>query len=185
MKLLLILLTALSSLLSTLEQKILQSDFTITMTSKNSQPITYAGTFTIQGEKFLLNAFGMEAAYNGETMYLYQEETDELTISYPTQEELYQTNPLLFAKALSASSNITEKAAADGKTVLITLTPKDKTTDIERMNVRVRVRDNMPILIEIKEPQRSSTMRMGHPQFISAAPPFIIEKEGAYINDLR
>ncbi len=185
MKLLVIFLTVLSSLFSTLEEHILQSDFTITITSKDAQPMTYAGNFTVQGEKFLLHAFGMDAAYDGETMYLYQEETDELTLSHPTTEELHQTNPLLFAKALAASSKVTEKAAADGKTVLVTLIPEDKTTDIERMNLRVRVRDNMPIMIEIKEHNRTSTMRLGNPKFIETAPDYKIEKEGAYVNDLR
>lgn len=185
MKFCLILLTALSSLFATLEQQILHSDFTITISSKDAQPMTYAGTVTVQGEKFLLQAFGMEAAYDGETMYIYQEETDELTLSHPTAEELHQTNPLLFAKALVASSKVTEKAAADGKTVLVTLVPQDKTTDIERLNMRIRVRDNMPIMIEIKEHNKTNTMRMGHPEYISTAPEYIIEKEGAYVNDLR
>ena len=185
MKLCLILLTALSSLFATLEQQILQSDFTITISSKDTQPMSYAGSFTVQGEKFLIQAFGMDAAYDGETMYIYQEETDELTLSNPTAEELHQTNPLLFAKALVASSKVTEKAAADGKTVLVTLIPQDKTTDIERMNLRIRVRDNMPIMIEIKEHNRTSTMRMGHPKCIQTAPKYQIEKEGAYVNDLR
>ena len=185
MQLIFIFLTVLSSLFTTLEQQILQSDFTVTITSKDSQPMTHTGTFTVQGEKFLLHAFGMDAAYDGKTMYLYQEDTDELTLSYPTREELQQTNPLYFAKALVESSKVTEKAAADGKTVLITLIPQDKTTDIERFNLRVRVRDNMPIMIEIKESQRTSTMRLGHPQYVQTAPQYIIEKEGAYVNDLR
>lgn len=185
MKLILIFLTVLSSLFTTLEQQILQSDFTVTITSKDSQPMTYAGKFTVQGEKFLLHAFGIDAAYDGETMFLYQEETDELTISNPTQEELMQTNPLAFAKALVESSKVTEKEAADGKTVLVTLVPQDKTTDIERFNMRVRLRDNMPIMIEIKENQRTSTMKLVHPQYVQTAPQYTIEKEGAYVNDLR
>lgn len=185
MKLILILLTVLSSLFATLEERILQSDFTITITSKKAQPMTYSGSFTLQGDKFVLNAFGMEAAYDGETMYLYQEETDELTLSYPTAEELKQTNPIFFAKALVESSKVTEKAAADGKTVLVTLVPQDKTTDIERFNMRVRLRDNMPIMIEIKENQRTSTMKLVHPQYVQTALQYTIEKEGAYVNDLR
>ena len=185
MKLSLIILTALSSLFTTLEQQILQSDFTITISSKEEQPMTYAGSFTLQGEQFLLKAFGMEAAYDGETMYIYQDETKELTLSYPTREELLQTNPLLFAKALSESGKVSEKASADGKTVLVTLVPLDKTTDIERLNLRVRVRDNMPLMIEIKEHNRTSTMRLGHPQFVQNAPDYKIEKEGVYVNDMR
>lgn len=185
MKTLLILLTVLSSLFTTLEQSILQSAFTVTLATENEQPMTYSGQLTMHGEKFLLTILGMEAAYDGETMYMYQAETEELTLSHPAQDELYQTNPFLFAKALAQSAQVSEKAAADGKTVLITLIPDDPAGEVQRLSLRVRTRDNMPLYLEMKERNRVTTLKLTTPEFISSEPAYTISKPDAYTNDLR
>ena len=62
MKLLIITLTILQSLFSTLEQKTLQSDFSITITQEQTQPMTYAGTLAMRDQKFALEFIGIEAA---------------------------------------------------------------------------------------------------------------------------
>ena len=79
MKLLIITLTILQSLFSTLEQKTLQSDFSITITQEQTQPMTYAGTLAMRDQKFALEFFGIEAAYDGQTLYMYNEDAEELT----------------------------------------------------------------------------------------------------------
>ena len=76
MKPLFIILTIIQSLFATLEQKTLQSDFTITVADSQSpmsgsQPMTYSGTFAMHGKQFTLEIFGMEAAYDGSTLYIY------------------------------------------------------------------------------------------------------------------
>ena len=125
MKLLLIILTVLQSLLSTLEQKTLVSDFTMTYTQSpiaNSQsPITYTGNLAMHGKQFSLSMFNMEAAYDGNTLYMYSDELEELSLSTPTEEELVQTNPFLYAQALLPVCQYAEKVVGD-KTQ-ITLTP--------------------------------------------------------------
>ena len=100
MKLLLIILTVLQSLLSTLEQKTLVSDFSISIVEQQSQPMTYAGDLTMHGKQFALNMLSIEAAYDGKTLYMYNDDMEELSLSIPTEDELMQTNPFLYAKAL-------------------------------------------------------------------------------------
>ena len=100
MKLLLIIFTVLQSLLAALEQKTLVSDFSICIAEQNAQPMTYTGDLTMHGKQFALSMFDMEAAYDGNTLYMYSEDTEELTLSTPSQEELLQTNPFLYAQAL-------------------------------------------------------------------------------------
>ena len=75
MKCLLIILTVLQSLFAALEQKTLQSDFTITIADTQSavaysQPMTYSGTLAMHGKQFILEMFGIEAAYDGNTLYM-------------------------------------------------------------------------------------------------------------------
>lgn len=184
MKMLLILLSVWSSLLSVLEQKTLQSDFTVTITTDN-QPLTYKGQFAMHADCFSLNAFGMEMAFDGQTMYLYQQETNELTLSTPTSEELMQTNPLLFAQVLAASGEMSEQPAADGKTTLLTLVPAETSAGISKISLRVRMRDYAPLMIEVREKERTTTLRLTAPVYSDAVLNYTLTKDGAYLNDLR
>ena len=75
MKLLFITLTVLQSLLATLEQKTLVSDFTLTYNqspiANSPSPITYTGNLAMHGKQFSLSMFSMDAAYDGNTLYIY------------------------------------------------------------------------------------------------------------------
>ena len=192
MKLLLIILTVLQSLFAMLEQKTLVSDFTMTYTQSpiaNSQsPITYTGNLAIHGKQFKLSMFNIDAAYDGNTLYMYGEELEELTLSTPTEEELVQTNPFLYAQALLPVCQYAEKAIGD-KTQ-ITLTPTspiaDSSMPITKFVLRVVTATLLPTTIEIHEDDgKTTTLRLNNAHYTDEAPSFTIEKEGAFINDLR
>ena len=184
MKLLLTILTILSSFLTNLETKTLQSDFVVTVAEELSAPMNYPGALTMHGQCFRLSMFNIEAAYDGKTMYMYSPETDELTLSTPTEQELVEANPLLYAKALVDVCNITERAT--GEQTVITLTPKDQSIGINRFVLRVRTADLMPLQAEIKEGKKTSTLKMKEPKFIQDKQDFTLKAEkDTYINDLR
>ena len=192
MKLLLIILTVLQSLLATLEQKTLVSDFTMTYTQSsiaNSQsPITYTGNLAMHGKQFSLSMFNMEAAYDGNTLYMYSEELEELSLSTPTEEELVQTNPFLYAQALLPVCQYAEKVVGD-KTQ-ITLTPTspiaDSPSPIAKFVLRATTATLLPTTVEIhEEGGQVTTLRLNDARYTDETPSFVIEKEGAFINDLR
>ena len=192
MKLLLIILTVLQPLFAMLEQKTLVSDFTMTYTQSpiaNSQsPITYTGNLAIHGKQFKLSMFNIDAAYDGNTLYMYSEELEELTLSTPTEEELVQTNPFLYAQALLPVCQYAEKAIGD-KTQ-ITLTPTspiaDSSMPITKFVLRVVTATLLPTTVEIHEDDgKTTTLRLNNAHYTDEAPSFTIEKEGAFINDLR
>ena len=186
MQTLLIILTVLSSFLANLEQKTLQSDFTVTVSEEVNAPMNYPGTVTMHGRNFLLTMFGIEAAYDGKTMYMYSADTDELTLSNPTNEELQQANPFLYAQALVGVCNTTERANNDGSQTIITLTPKDQSIGINRFVLRVRNNDLLPLSVEIKEGKKTTTLKMKNPHYITTQPKYRIEAGAStYINDLR
>ena len=183
---LLTILTILSSFLSNLETKTLQSDFTVTVAEEVNAPMNYPGSITMRGTCFRLTMFGLDAAYDGKTMYMYSGDTDELTLSNPTEQELTETNPLLYAKALVPVCNVTERAASDGKQTIVTLTPKDQSIGINRFVLRVRNNDLMPLSVEIKEGKKTSTLKLKEPQFINTKGEYVIKAEaGTYVNDMR
>ena len=187
MKLLLIILTVLQSLLATLEQKTLVSDFTMTYTQSpiaNSQPMTYTGNLAMHGKQFSLSMFNMEAAYDGNTLYMYSEELEELSLSTPTEEELVQTNPFLYAQALLPVCQYAEKVVGD-KTQ-ITLTPYDSAAGVSKFILRVATSNLLPVSAEIHEVEGNiTTLRLTNPQYTDSVPTFSIKKEGVYVNDLR
>ena len=169
MKLLLIILTVLSSFLTNLETKTLQSDFTVTVAEEVNAPMNFPGEIVMQG---------------GKTMYMYNPDVDELTLSNPDEQELLQANPFLYAKALVDVCNIVEKAGGDN--TLITLTPKDQSIGINRFVLKLRTADLMPLSIELKEGKKMTTLKLKEPKFVSAPQKWeITPDKNTFINDMR
>ena len=184
MKTLLLILTVLTSFLSNLETKTLQSDFVVTVAEEVNAPMNYPGTLTMQGSLFKLVMFDLQAAYDGKTLYMYSAQTDELTLTNPTEQELIEANPLLYAKAIVDACNIVERTTNDF--TVITMTPKDQSIGINRFVLKVRTADLMPLQIDIKEGKKTSTLKFNGPQFITTKQEFILTPEkDTFINDMR
>lgn len=175
----------LTSLLTTIQSHRLQSDFTLSMSTPQSQPLTYQGSITMQGPLFRVTVLDIEAAYDGQTLYMYSDDAKELTLSSPTQEELMQTNPFLYAQALVPQSAVSEQTTEQG--TQITLIPNETSAGIMRMTILVD-KNNVPQWLEIKEKDKQTTLRLINPKLTDAVESekeFILEKEGAFVNDLR
>ena len=184
MNTLLVILTVLSSFLTNLETKTLQSDFTITVAEDVASPMNYPGSLTMQGSKFVLSMFNIEAAYDGKTLYMYSPDIDELTLTNPTEQELLEANPFLYAKALVNVCNVTERES--GEQTIITLTPKDQSIGINRFVVKVRTADLMPLQLEIKEGKKTSSLKLKNPAFVTSSPKYEIQPgKDTYLNDMR
>jgi outer membrane lipoprotein-sorting protein len=172
-----------------LEQKTLVSDFAITIVDDqspvpNSQAMTYSGSMAMQGKQFKLSMFSIDAAYDGSTLYMYSEDTDELTMSTPSKEELVQTNPFLYAQALLPICQYAEKTL--GEKMQITLTPNDAAAGVRRFVLLLQRETLLPTSVEIQEVDgKITTLRLANPQFTTTKPEFTIQKDGAFINDLR
>ena len=126
--------TNLDSFLQTLAEHTLRSDFVISISEDASQPMNYPGTITMRGDRFTLEMFDMEAAFDGKTLYVYSATTDELTLSTPTEQELMEANPFRYAQALSKVCTITEQPTAQ-QALTITLTPNDQSAGIQRFTL--------------------------------------------------
>lgn len=175
---------ALTDCFAKLEKQTLVSDFTVTMQSEASQPMTYTGHIVMRGEEFRVNMMDMEIAYDGSVLYNYSEEQNELTLSTPDLEELAAANPLLYARTLVKNGDYT--VTDRGDTYRIVLTPYDKTAGVQSFTLTLRKSDLMPLSAVMKETvSRQTVLTLRQPAFTSAKPSFVISKEGAYLNDLR
>ena len=199
MHLILTILTILSSFLANLETKTLQSDFTVTVSEEVNAPMNYPGSLTMHGRCFRLKMFTIDAAYDGKTMFMYAPDIDELTLTNPTEQELVEANPFLYAQALVDVCHITERtitknevnralAAENNQSpiTIITLTPKDQSIGINRFTLHVRNEDLMPLKAEIKEGKKTSTLKMKEPKFVETPQEYIIKPDkNTFINDMR
>ena len=176
--------TNLDTFLQTLADHTLHSDFVITISEGASQPMNYPGTITMRGDRFMLEMFDMEAAYDGKTLYVYSATTDELTLSTPTEQELMEANPFLYAQALSKVCTITEQTTAP-QALTIILTPNDQSVGIQRFTLRIEKETMLPSSIEIKEGKQLTTLRLTNPTYTTDIPSFTITKPDAFLNDLR
>lgn len=168
-----------------LQSQRLESDFALTMAADESQAMTYQGSFVMEGALFRVTLLDIEAAYDGQTLYMYSEDTKELTLSTPTEEELIQTNPFLYVQALLPESSVSESDTKEG--TLITLVPKDVSAGITRFTLSVD-HQNVPQRLEIKEKDKQTTMRLTNPRWVERdkdGKAFVIHKDGVFINDLR
>ncbi len=174
----------LDSFFQTLTEKTLQADFRITIAASASQPITYNGDIVMRSECFLLTMGDMEIAYDGTTLYNYSESLNELTLSAPTDEELQQANPLLFARALAESCTIRQQETNGIYT--FTLIPTNKTAGVQQFTLQVQKADLMPLKAVMKESvQSTATLQLLDAKYTATIPSFVLHKEGAYVNDLR
>ncbi len=168
----------------TLQNKTLQGDFRITVATQADQPLSYHGTIQMRGECFYLTLADMELSYDGSTLYNYSETLEELTLSAPTQEELKQANPLLFAQALVQNSTVTQTEA--GENYVFKLVPKAEDTGVQSFVLHVRKADLMPIKAIMREnAQSSTTLQILNAKYTNEVPSFVLTKPNAFVNDIR
>ncbi len=175
----------LNQFFQTLTTKTLQADFRLTVAAQADQPITYNGDIIMQGEKFMLTMGDMEIAYDGTTLYNYSESTEEITLSTPTQEELLLANPLCFAQALADNCTIRQQEANGN--YIFTLVPHNVAeAGVQQFTLQIRQADLLPLKAVMKESaQSSTTLQLLNASYTTTISSFVLEKEGAYVNDLR
>ena len=146
----------------------------------------------MHGKQFALSMFNMEAAYDGNTLYMYSEDMEEITLTTPTEEELTQTNPVLYAQALLPVCQYAEKVIGDKTQITLTPTSNSQSpiannqSPIAKFILRVTTATLLPVSAEIHETEGNiTTLRLTNPHYTDTAPAFVIEKEGVYVNDLR
>lgn len=181
-----LLLSILQSLFALLGQKTMSTDFTITVQENAAQPVSYTGTLTMHGEQFELEAFGTRASYDGTTFYMYNIDANELTLSTPTRDELYQANPLLFAQAMAEACEVTEKTSQNMTT--LTFVPKERVA-IDGITMKVKYNaktgEYLPTMITLKEGLQTTKVLFRNLRYSDELREFVLKPNGAYINDVR
>ena len=172
--------------LSKIDGETLSSAFTLTVSQDATQPLSYTGNLKMWGNNFRLSMLGNEGAFDGKTYYLYSEETNELTLTTPTPQELLEANPILFARELYRRSTARFSAAnKDAKRYVIELVPNNQNAGIRKFVIKLLKNGYVPEEITVKEDAQTTVLRFSEAVFSSQIPSFVISKPGAFVNDLR
>lgn len=118
-------------------------------TVSNPQVGGYAGgNFAMQNKKFCIVGNGFGVWYDGTQMWSYSDQTNETTLSYPTQQELLEVNPMEIISKYSTNYKASLKSSTGG-IYKVELTPTHKNSSIKKATVTINGQTWLPIGIDV------------------------------------
>src|ERR1035437_225995 len=128
-----------SDLLLDAKSNAIKTNFKLTISDKSQgQPMVSTGTFTLKGTKFVLEMESMKAWFDGKTQWAYVQQSNEVSITEPTEKELADTNPMAILSGFKTKClirfSIKVKSAQN---YCIEMIPKVKTSDMTKIEVQI------------------------------------------------
>jgi outer membrane lipoprotein-sorting protein len=138
------------SILSDVKVNAIKTNFKLAISDKsNPQGQVSNGTFTLKGNKFVLEMDEMKVYFDGKTQWSYIAQNNEVSITEPSEKELSETNPMAILSSFKTKSSIrfsSKNKSAENQ--YIEMIPKNKLQDITK--IEVLVNKNSSSLISIK-----------------------------------
>ena len=128
--------------------------FNLQIRSKaNQKAEVIEGSIQMKGDKFTLKTPQSYTWYDGATQWVYMEQTEEVNVSKPEGDELQFTNPVVllntYKKGFTAKYK-GESTNQSGKKVFdITLVPKNRKSNISKIDLRIDKITNFPASITV------------------------------------
>lgn len=182
-----------SNLLTEARSNAIKTNFKLAISEKsNSQAQVSMGTFTIKGNKFVLEMPGMKVYFDGKTQWAYVAKNNEVSVTEPSEKELSETNPMAILSGFKAKSIIRfSSKVKSAQNYCIEMTPKAKNQDIAKIEVQIAKSNGNLISIKmINKNGSSSVLSLSNFQknATSADNIFIFNSakyKGVEVNDLR
>ncbi len=182
-----------SDLLAEARGNAIKTNFKLAITEKsNSQAQVSMGTFTIKGNKFLLDMTGMKVYFDGKTQWAYVANSNEVSVTEPSEKELSETNPMAILSGFKAKSSIRfSLKIKSAQNYCIEMTPKIKGQDIAKIEVQIaKSNGNLYSVKMINKNGSSSLLSLSNFQKnIKAADNIFVfnaaRYKGVEVNDLR
>jgi hypothetical protein len=139
----------------------MEIDFTANIRFENNINESFEGTFSMKGDKFVLNTPDIKYWFNGTTLWAYVISNQEVNVNNPTGKELQLINPMLFLRNYKKDYNVSyvgESTSHNSKTAYdITMIPK-KIEDIEKIELQIEKSTSLPsrIVMLIKNDMRNT-----------------------------
>jgi len=130
---------AITNLLSEAKTSAIRTNFKLAISDKKDpQPMVSTGTFTLKGNKFVLEMDAMRAWFDGKTQWAYVSESNEVSITEPTVKELSETNPMAILSGFKSKCLIRfSSKVKSAQNYCIEMIPKTKNNDITKIDVQI------------------------------------------------
>jgi len=127
----------------------------ITNDKSNSQ--SASGTFTLKGSRFVLEMEALKAWFDGKTQWSYVAQSNEVSITEPTEKELAETNPMAILSGFKSKCSIKFSTLKSATDYCIDMTPKLKDKNISKIEVQVNKSTGNLTSIKLDNKNGSST----------------------------
>jgi outer membrane lipoprotein-sorting protein len=129
----------LGDLLLSVKTNAIKTNFKLATNDKsNPQGQVATGTFTLKGNKFVLDMDAMKVWFDGKTQWAYNQQNNEVSITEPTEKELSETNPMAILSGYKAKCLIKfSSKIKSAQNHCIEMTPKVKNKDVAKIEVQV------------------------------------------------
>lgn len=132
------------------------ANFNIT-TKGNGYNSEIEGNILLKGKMFSFKTSEMECGYDGETLWTYIINSEEINLSFPEEEEIVSINPyLLFKNYKERFKCSSTTKSGDYETIL--LTPKHTNDVITNIKVTINSKALFPTKIEIENKDKTKVI---------------------------
>lgn len=126
----------------------IQTGFSITSTEKNAlNSQRFSGKLLLKGNQFYLEMDDMLVWFNGKTQWVYLRQSNEVTITEPSEEEIAEVNPVAVLNAFKSKSILKKGNSKNPQNVKIEMTPKKKGESFSKVEAEfVKSNNNLAII---------------------------------------
>ena len=107
-----------------------------------------SGNIFLNGNRFAFTTDEMECGYDGETLWSYIKNNEEINLSLPEEDEIININPYLLIKNYNSRFKCS-LAGKNGDLETILLTPKNDADNIQSVKVSINSKLLYPTRIEV------------------------------------
>ena len=118
--------------------------------AQTGQKTSVKGTLKTRDKRFVLTTSFATMSFDGQNLYIYQPDVNEITISSPAENEVKDLDPTQIMSNYSEGFQIPkpEYITENGKKMaIISLYPEDKAEDYFKLSLKVETETNKPVQI--------------------------------------
>jgi len=134
--------------IQSIQSSAIQTGFSITSTEKNTlNSQRFSGKLLLKGNQFYLEMDDMLVWFNGKTQWVYLKQSNEVSITEPTEEEIAEVNPVAVLSAFKLKSNLKMGKSKNPQNVKIEMTPKKKSESFSKVEAEfVKTSGNLALI---------------------------------------
>lgn len=181
-----------NNLLASVKTTAIRTNFKLKITEKNAlNSQSNSGTFTLKGEKFMLEMNETKAWFDGKTQWAYMVQSNEVSITEPTAQELAAINPMAILSGYKTKSYIRFSKKKSAQNHIIEMRPKQKSNDFTLIEVQINKYNQQLVSVSLTDEKGLNTMLSlsNYQKGINVSDNFFQFNKSKYknviINDLR